>query len=113
MLKLLGHCARGRPWAQAQAGRLRDRVEVTRWHVMRALESTAADRTSLPSRMIMRLVTSELTQDTVRTGFEMSCPEHLDQWRYLELDARSNTIASGSSEIQRNIISERVLGLPR
>jgi len=113
MLKLLDHCARGRPWARAEADRLRDRVEVTRWHVMRALESTAADRISLPSRMIMRLVTSELTQDTVRTGFEMSCPEHLGQWRYLELDARSNTIASGSSEIQRNIISERVLGLPR
>lgn len=113
MLKLLDHCARGRPAAQAEADRLRDRIEITRWHVMRALESMAADRNSLPSRMIMRLVTSELTQDVARTGFQLACTEHRDRWRYLELDVRSNTIASGTAEIQRNIISERVLGMPR
>lgn len=113
MLEMLDHCARGRPAARAEAARLRDRVEVTRWHVMRAIEATAADRNSLPLRGIMRLVTSELTQETARSGFELTCPEHRDRWRYLELDTRSDTIASGSAEIQRNIISERILGLPR
>jgi alkylation response protein AidB-like acyl-CoA dehydrogenase len=113
MLRMLDHCAAGRPAAQAEAARLRDRVEVTRWHVMRAIEATAGDRDSGPLRSIMRLITSELTQETVRSGFELSCPEHRDRWRYLELDARSDTIASGSAEIQRNIISERILGLPR
>jgi alkylation response protein AidB-like acyl-CoA dehydrogenase len=113
MLQMLDHCAAGRSAAQAKVARLRDRVEMTRWHVMRAIEASAGDRNSLPLRGIMRLVTSELTQDTVRSGFELSCPEHRDRWRYLELDARSDTIASGSAEIQRNIISERVLGLPR
>jgi alkylation response protein AidB-like acyl-CoA dehydrogenase len=113
MLEMLDHCARGRPAAEAEAARLRDRVQVTRWHVMRAIEATAGDRDSIPLRGIMRLVTSELTQDTVRSGFELACPEHRDRWRYLELDARSDTIASGSAEIQRNVISERILGLPR
>jgi alkylation response protein AidB-like acyl-CoA dehydrogenase len=113
MLEMLDHCARGNPAAGGEAARLRDRSVLTRWQVMCAIERMAADRDATPSASIMKLVWSELTQDIVRTGFELNCPEHRDRWRYLELDARSDTIASGSSEIQRNIISERVLGLPR
>ena len=34
-------------------------------------------------------------------------------WQYAFLRAKGNTIEAGSSEIQRNIIGERVLGLPK
>ena len=40
-------------------------------------------------------------------------PDGLDEWQRLFLFTRADTIYGGSDEIQRNIIAERTLGLPR
>ena len=47
--------------------------------------------------------------------FEHGAPLALDggSWNYRMLAARAFTIAGGTSEIQHNIIGERVLGLPK
>lgn len=40
-------------------------------------------------------------------------PYELDSFQHLFLFSRADTIYGGSDEIQRTIIAERVLGLPR
>jgi alkylation response protein AidB-like acyl-CoA dehydrogenase len=40
-------------------------------------------------------------------------PSGLDEWQRMFLFTRADTIYGGSDEIQRNIIAERTLGLPR
>ncbi len=47
-----------------------------------------------------------------RTGLVLDGGEY-DEWQRLFLFSRADTIYGGSNEIQRNIIAERVLGLPR
>jgi alkylation response protein AidB-like acyl-CoA dehydrogenase len=43
----------------------------------------------------------------------MVAEDGLDEWQRLFLFTRADTLYGGSNEIQRNIIAERVLGLPR
>ena len=37
----------------------------------------------------------------------------IDPWTYRFLRARANSIEGGTTEILKNIVAERVLGLPR
>src|SRR5207237_3798080 len=56
---------------------------------------------------------SEQNQRLTKLATEILGGEDDGYWRYQQLRSRGNTIEAGTSEILRNIIAERVLGLPR
>ena len=64
---------------------------------------------------LVRLAFAELAQRIHRTGTEIMGAEALidGPWMHDYLESYSETIAGGTAEIQRNIIAERILGLPR
>jgi len=67
---------------------------------------------------IQKIYWSEMNQRMQQTAQEILGPYgqllELDNgmWQYAYLRSRGNTIEAGTSEIQRNIVAERVLGLP-
>jgi alkylation response protein AidB-like acyl-CoA dehydrogenase len=56
---------------------------------------------------------SEANQRLTKLAMEILGGEDDGYWGHQQLRSRGNTIEAGTSEILRNIISERVLGLPR
>jgi alkylation response protein AidB-like acyl-CoA dehydrogenase len=55
----------------------------------------------------------ELAMEVLGARSLVTPPGDLDQWQRLYLFSRADTIYGGSNEVQRNIIAERTLGLPR
>jgi alkylation response protein AidB-like acyl-CoA dehydrogenase len=80
---------------------------------------------SAPEQALMKAFCSEARRRTSQVGIELSADRGADvspeghrlgpdcSWAELYLHSFASTIAAGSSEIQRNIIAERILGLPR
>lgn len=64
---------------------------------------------------LVRLTFAELSQRLHRIAMDILGPGMLEQggWTHDYLESYSETIAGGTAEIQRNIIGERILGLPR
>jgi alkylation response protein AidB-like acyl-CoA dehydrogenase len=104
------------------AGR-RERV-AQEWIEMQALRFTnyrslgTYERTGIPGPegSAIKLRWSEQNQRLTKLGRELLGPEGvLDDgwWHHQQLRSRGNTIEAGTSEVLRNIIAERVLGLPR
>src|SRR6202158_1758039 len=94
-------------------------LEILRLNTNRALTSLSKTGIPGPEGSIQKLYWSEMNQHTQQVAQEMLGPygqlKDFDNgiWEYSYLRARGNTIEAGTSEIQRNIIAERVLGLPK
>jgi alkylation response protein AidB-like acyl-CoA dehydrogenase len=102
-----------RQWIELQA------LKFTNYRALTALVKTGIPG---PEGSIAKLHWSESNQRLTKLALEILGPQsQLDgdegpwrgYWQYLQLRSRGNTIEAGTSEILRNIIAERVLGLPR
>ncbi|MCW2517334.1 MAG: acyl-CoA dehydrogenase domain protein [Mycobacterium sp.] len=95
--------------------RLWSRMWLLRYTWQRAIES--GDLAS-PAFSVLKLMTSETDQDlgdmaTEVLGVDACVDPADDELVHHMLVGRAQTILGGTSEIQRNILGERVLGLPK
>jgi alkylation response protein AidB-like acyl-CoA dehydrogenase len=70
-----------------------------------------------PDASMVKLAWSEINQGITETALEIlgvaGAVEDGNPWPQAFLRAQANTIEAGTSEVLRNILAERVLGLPR
>jgi alkylation response protein AidB-like acyl-CoA dehydrogenase len=108
---LLRHCE-GTVY-QREAEDLDVRLELVRWQVAKAVQLEPDPVAFARASSVLKVTWSELWQEMTALGLRVTPPRHRAHWRHQYLETRAASIYSGSSEIQRNIIAERVLGLPK
>ncbi|MGW1890010.1 acyl-CoA dehydrogenase [Streptomyces sp. NPDC002004] len=93
---------------------------LTQWNVSEAMGDPAArGRTGgVPGvgGSVFKLKYSHARQELYDTAADVLGPESLDlsrEWTLDRLSSLSYTIAAGTSQIQQNIVAERILGLPK
>jgi alkylation response protein AidB-like acyl-CoA dehydrogenase len=101
-----------REWIELQA------LKYTNYRALAPLAKTGVPG---PEGSVAKLRWSEANQRLTKLAVEIIGQEAqvmdgdgvAGYWRHQQLRSRGNTIEAGTSEILRNIIAERVLGLPR
>jgi alkylation response protein AidB-like acyl-CoA dehydrogenase len=105
------------PLLRADLARARVGLHVLRAHALRTLGAPAGPEVAV-GKLLWAQWHRGLGELAVRARGARSLvaaggPYELDEWQRLYLFSRADTIYGGSDEIERNIIAERVLGLPR
>ncbi len=99
-------------------------VEIFRLHNARTLTRLASGKELGAESSIVKLFWAGMSQRLYETAVDALAPDAIlmpgtdgavdgGRWVLGLLQSRANSIMGGTSEIQRNIIGERILGLPR
>jgi alkylation response protein AidB-like acyl-CoA dehydrogenase len=114
--------ASGDPLLRDRLARAWIGLEALRAHALRTLAAGPEDPGAVTGPSVLKLLWSRWHQDLGELAMDVlgapsmvarGAPYDLDDWQRLFLFSRADTIYGGSDEIQRTIIAERALGLPR
>ena len=100
------------------------RVEIIRLTALRAVTKAMHGQMPWPEVPIGKLLWSTVSQDLAETALHALGADGLrwrddprapdgGRWAHDELYSRMTTIGAGTTEIQKNVLAERALGLPR
>ena len=111
------------PCVRQRIADLATKAAIVRYSGMRSLSDSLNGRMNPHLSAAMKLMSTSLVQEFSETGMDVLGPwaalmddSHLapgGRWAKQFLFDRAMTIAGGTSEVQRNIVAQRVLGLPR
>jgi alkylation response protein AidB-like acyl-CoA dehydrogenase len=97
-------------------GEVHLRTEVLRLTAYRGLTATEKYGQPGPEGSLIKWMWSDTNQKLTQLAVDVRGPDALhadDRWAYEMLRARGNSIEGGTTEVLKNIVAERVLGLPR
>jgi len=104
------------PVVADRLGELHTRCEILRLTAYRGLTATMKYGQPGPEGSLTKLMWSSTNQALMQAATDILGPGALvkdSPWSYELLRSRGNTIEGGTTEILKNIVAERVLGLPR
>jgi alkylation response protein AidB-like acyl-CoA dehydrogenase len=104
------------PITRQKIGQLYIEAEVLRLNAYRGLTQIMKHGVPGPEGSLGKWQWSEVNQSLTDAAMEVRGPEAPlagSEWAYRFLRARANSIEGGTTEILKNIVAERVLGLPR
>lgn len=110
--------------AQVDLARLRLRLDGMQYTALRALSVSAKGGRPGPENSVLKLLRGRFEQDMykaamTRQGWQGALTRESDdvrdrgRWQFGYLHSRLSTIAAGTTEVQYNILAEKVLKLPR
>jgi alkylation response protein AidB-like acyl-CoA dehydrogenase len=102
------------PVTLRRLGAIAVRIKYLEVLCQRSISATLHGGDALGSASLAKTIWGEIGQDLAALAFDvLGKPGVKSQWADYRLTSRSLTIAGGTSQINKNITAQRVLGLPR